>query len=82
MEYVVRTAEQLAPTLRAFRTELELSQRDLAHRIGVTQQALSLLEGAPERAGFQRLMSLFAALEIEVVLRHKTDPRDDRPDGW
>ncbi len=82
MEYVVRTAEQLAPTLRAFRKELELSQRDLAQRIGVTQQALSLLEGAPERAGFQRLMSLFAALEIEVVLRHKTEPQDTPSDGW
>ncbi len=82
MEYLVRTVDQLGPILQAFRKELGLSQRDLAHRIGVTQQALSLLEGAPERAGFQRLMSLFAALEIEVVLRHKTEPRDDRPDRW
>ncbi len=37
-EYPLRTVEQLSVLLQAFRKELGLTQRDVALRLGVTQQ--------------------------------------------
>jgi HTH-type transcriptional regulator / antitoxin HipB len=82
MDFPVRTVEQLEPILRSFRKTRGLTQRELADRMGVTQQALSLLESSPHRASFERLMAVFMALGVEIVLRDK-DPQDAAtPDGW
>ena len=82
MDYAIRTAGQLEPILKAFRKERGLSQVELAKKIDVTQQALSLLEAAPHRASFERLMSVFSALGIEVVLRQKETVQTSSSDRW
>lgn len=82
MDYPIRTADQLAPILKAFRKSQGLSQIELSQKMGVTQQALSLLEAAPHRASFERLLSVLAALDVEIVLREKQSPQDPAPDQW
>ena len=84
MDFPVRTVDQLEPILKAFRKTRGLTQMELARKIGVTQQALSLLEAAPHRAGFERLLALCASLEVEVVLRDKRRPQEPTPttDAW
>ncbi len=82
MDYPIRTVDQLEPVMKAFRTERGFSQRELAARMGVTQQALSLLEAAPHRASFERLLLVCAALGVEVVLRDKEHTTPPSVDGW
>ncbi len=79
MDFPVRTAEQLQPILKAFRKTRGLTQLELAGKIGVTQQALSLLEAAPHRAGFDRLLAICDSLGVEIVLRDRQPP-DTPPD--
>lgn len=81
MEYPVRTAEQLAPLLKAFRGSRQLTQSGLAERLGVTQQALSALEREPQAASFERLLSVFSALGVEIVLRDATTGSSTKSSG-
>lgn len=82
MDYPLRTSEQLEPILKAFRKSRGLSQKQLAEKLGVTQQALSLLESAPHRASLARLLSVFAALNVEIVLREKGSGSVSGPGEW
>ncbi len=68
-EFSVRTPEQLIPLFAAFRKRSGLSQVELAHRIGVTQQTVSQLERNPDKATIERLLRALAALDVELILR-------------
>jgi HTH-type transcriptional regulator / antitoxin HipB len=69
MDYTVRTRDQLKTLLVAFRKAGKQTQAELAASLGVTQQALSALEGAPSSASFERILNLLSALNVDVVLR-------------
>lgn len=68
-EIVVRAPAQLGAIFRAFRKTRGLTQMQLAHQLGVTRQAISALERRPEVATFERLMRVWGALGVELVLR-------------
>jgi len=82
MDYPIRTVDQLRPVMKAYRNQEGLSQHELAAKVGVTQQALSLLEAAPHRASFERLFAVCAVLGVEIVLRDKESPKPPPTDGW
>lgn len=82
MEYPIRNAAQLKPILKAFRISKGLTQAEFAQNIGVTQQAYSLLESGPERASFQRLLSVFSSLGVEVILREKQSSESQVSTEW
>lgn len=69
IQYALRQPGQLAPILKALRRKSGMSQADLATRLGVTHQAISQLERNPERATLERLMRVFDALRLELLLR-------------
>lgn len=82
MEYVLRTPDQLRPVLQGFRKARDCSQTELAGRLGITQQALSALEREPDSASVSRLMQVLAALDVEIVLRHKPAVVREPPGAW
>ncbi|MGH8083652.1 MAG: helix-turn-helix domain-containing protein [Lysobacter sp.] len=82
MEYALRTSDQLRPVLQGFRKARDLSQTELASRLGITQQALSALEREPDSASVGRLMQVLAALDVEIVLRHKQAAVREPPGSW
>jgi len=82
MEYAVRTVDQLAPILKAFRKTRGLTQAELAQRLGITQQALSQLEASPCSASFERLLALFCALDVELLVREKEKPHKIPSGEW
>jgi HTH-type transcriptional regulator/antitoxin HipB len=67
-EYPLRTVEQLSVLLQAFRKESGLTQREVALRLGVTQQTYSTLERNAETVGVGRLLKLLGILGVELVL--------------
>ena len=68
-EFTPRTAEQLPALLQAFRKEAGLTQKQVALRLGVTQQTYSALERNAETVGADRLLRLLGILGVELVLR-------------
>jgi len=82
MEYPVRIADQLKSILKAYRTSQGLTQAELSQKMGVTQQAYSLLESAPERASFERILSVLSTLGVEVILREKQNSANQAPREW
>ena len=77
-EYHLRTAEQLSILLQAFRKESGLTQREVALRLGVTQQTYSTLERNAASVGVARLLKLLGILGVELVLS-KPSSSDDAP---
>ena len=82
MDYTIRTASQLEPILKAFRKSKGMSQIELSQKLGVSQQALSLLEASPHRASFERLLSVLASLDVEVILREKGSLENQAQSLW
>ena len=68
-EFTARTADQLPSLLQAFRKEAGLTQKEVALRLGVTQQTYSSLERNAETVGAARLLKLLSILGVELVLR-------------
>lgn len=77
--YKIRAPDQLSPIFAAFRKRHNLSQTQLAQRIGVTQQTVSQLERNPGKATVGRLLRALAAMEVEMVLQSKHDPAAPKP---
>lgn len=70
--HTVRTAQQLAPLMRAFRRQAGLSQAQLAEQLGISRQAVGALERDPASASFERLMRIWAVLGLEVSLQQRS----------
>ncbi len=74
--YMVRTAEQLPPLLKAYRKQAGLTQAEVALRLGVSQQSYSAMERKADKVGTARLLKLFNILGVELALG-KPPPADD-----
>jgi len=70
MDYPVRTPDQLTAISRAHADgKKKLTQEAVGERIGLKQEAVSVLERAPGGSSVARLMSVLSALGLELVLR-------------
>jgi HTH-type transcriptional regulator / antitoxin HipB len=87
-DFPIRTPEQLIPLFTAFRKRRKLSQMELAQLIGVSQQTVSQLERAPNKATLERLMRALTAMDVELVLRSKAPakpgatPASAKKESW
>jgi HTH-type transcriptional regulator/antitoxin HipB len=68
-DYTISTPQQLGAVLQGYRRELGLTQKDVGTKVGLAQNAVSQIEGAPERVSLFRLFRLLAALDLELVVR-------------
>lgn len=75
-QFPLRTAAQLPPLLQAFRKAAGLTQREVALRLGVSQQTYSAMERNADKVGAARLLRLLHILGVELVL---TQPRQSAP---
>ena len=71
-QFTVRTAEQLPALLQAFRKEAGLTQREVALRLGVSQQTYSAMERNADKVGAARLLKLLSILGVELALGSAT----------
>ncbi|TLI25857.1 XRE family transcriptional regulator [Escherichia coli O25b:H4] len=64
----VEDLNQLRPLLIGFRKVNGLTQKDIAERLGVTQQTYARLEANPGSASIERLFKVFTVLGVEIEL--------------
>ena len=80
--HTVRTPQQLAPLMRAFRRQAGLSQAQLAERLGISRQAVGALERDPASASFERLMRVWAVLGLESSLQQRSPRENTSTSEW
>ncbi|EAN4677714.1 XRE family transcriptional regulator [Salmonella enterica] len=66
--YPLKTINQLRPLLIGFRKVNGLTQKDIAERLGVTQQTYARLEANPGCTSIERLFKVFTVLGVEIEL--------------
>jgi HTH-type transcriptional regulator/antitoxin HipB len=75
MDYTVHTPKQLGRVLRGQR---KASQKDVAGTVGLLPKTVSKLEHAPDTATVESLFKLLSALELELVVRSRTQTPSPR----
>lgn len=69
-------ARQIGATLQARRKALDLSQAQVAEKLGLSQNRLSELENQPETLTVQQLLALANVLGIELTLAERGAGKD------
>lgn len=80
-KFTVRTAEQLPQLLQAFRKEANLTQDEVALRLGVSQQTYSAMERNADKVGITRLLKLLNILGVELALQKPSPAPSSNPSG-
>lgn len=68
MHYTIQTLEQLKPILKGFRKSQNLSQKEVANKLAISQQAYQVLESSPQNVTLERLFKVFAVLGVKIQL--------------
>ena len=68
-------ATQIGAILSARRKTLELSQTDVASRLGLSQNRLSELESRPETLTVAQLLALLNTLGLEITVAEQADSK-------
>ena len=66
---LLQSPAQLSLHLRSLRKSRKLTQADMAKRLAVTQERYSQIERNPELIATGRLLEIFAALGVDVLLK-------------
>lgn len=73
MDYPVQTSDQLAQVLRCQRIAMRRTQQRAGAGVGLLPKTVSALESAPHRSTVKSLLKLLAALDLELVVRDRSD---------
>ncbi len=68
MNYIVNTPAQLKPILVGYRKSNGMSQKDMAEKLNVTQQAYQALESKPQSVTLERLIKVLNILGVKLSL--------------
>ena len=68
MQQILTVPSQVGPLLKAARKESQLSQAELARRVGISQSRMSELELNPALISLEQLLAIFGALGLEVAV--------------
>ncbi|HAT6802680.1 TPA: helix-turn-helix domain-containing protein [Citrobacter freundii] len=79
--YTLKTINQLRPLLTGFRKANGLTQKDIAERLGVTQQTYACMEANPGSASTERLFRVLSILGVEMVFSYISSSKLAVPAG-
>ncbi|HEV3430164.1 MAG TPA: helix-turn-helix transcriptional regulator [Paraburkholderia sp.] len=68
MDYPLKTVSQLRPMLLGFRKKAGLTQKELAQRLGISQQSYAAFEANPAAASVDRLFRVLRLLAVDLHL--------------
>ena len=80
MNFTAYTAKQLGQVLRSQRKAQKLTQKTAASFVGLLPKTISRLEHDTETATIESLFKLLSALDLELVVRSKSQESTDK--GW
>jgi len=68
MHYTINTLDQLKPVLIGYRKVQNLSQKDMAEKLGIKQQSYQYLESNPQKITVERLFKVLTLLGVKLHL--------------
>ena len=71
----ITTTTQIGAILTARRKHLDLTQEQVASRLGLSQNRLSVLESRPETLTVEQLVALLAVLGLEMRIDERSPTR-------
>jgi HTH-type transcriptional regulator/antitoxin HipB len=74
MDYLISISDQFAPQLRSLRKVRQLSQADLALKLGVSQSRIAAIERNPAAVSAGQLLEILKVLGVDLVLRDADEP--------
>ena len=78
MNYAAHTPKQLGQVLKGQRKSQKLTQKHAAQAVGLLPKTVSKLELATETATIESLFKLLSALQLELVVRSKSQASPTR----
>ena len=63
----MKTEPNISEIIRLLREARRFSQKQLAEKLGITQQAYSILEKNPERMTLKRIKEIAKILQVELI---------------
>lgn len=72
MRQIVRSAKQLGAILQALRQEQSVTQSEISSITGLRQELISIIEGGHPGAKLSSILTLLAALDLELVIQPRT----------
>ena len=75
MSELARSPAQIGNVIRRARKQRRSSQRELGERAGLRQETISLIENAQTDVGIRTLLSVLAALDLELQIAPRS--KDD-----
>ena len=78
MDYRIAIAGQLSSLIKNIRKQRGMTQRELGAKLGISQRAVAQFEARPEKASFQRVLSVLSTLDIDLVLKERKQAASDR----
>jgi len=78
MDFTAFTAKQLGQVLRSHRKAQKVTQKNAASIVGLLPKTISRLEHDTETATIESLFKLLSALDLELVIRAKSQEPTDK----
>lgn len=78
---VITSPEALANVLKDHRKRKNLSQMDIAKRVGLKQTTVSAFEIDPRGSKMATLFKLLASLDLELEIKHR-GRSNHKIEGW
>jgi len=78
MDYRVAIASQLSSLIKNIRKQRGITQSELGVKLGISQRSVAQFEARPEKASFQRVLSVLSALDIDLVLKERKQATTNR----
>lgn len=80
MDYPVQLTSQLQQLLKSLRKSRQMTQAELARRLGVVQSRIADIERDPGAVSVEQLLQLLAMLGAQMVVRETaTEPSATKP---
>jgi HTH-type transcriptional regulator/antitoxin HipB len=76
MKQLLSVPDQVGPLLRAARKSAHLSQTALAQKLDISQSRMSAMELDPASISLDRLLAIFSALNLELLVQTKVSSGD------
>ena len=82
MDLLLRTTQQLVPTLVGARKKKGLTQKLLADKVGLSQSRVSYLEKNPGEMTLDQLFNIYAVLGLDLVTRLRGSAQPSNEADW
>ena len=78
----ITNTKQLSAYLKDIRLGENLSQADVANKVGIRQDTVSSFELRPDSTKMETFFKVLSALDLDFEITHRNPKNDDKNSAW